>query len=486
MFLRGHRENSIMTKRYIFLLCLLLSSQVFAARSLRIVVDAKQFYAPDQGQYIEIYMQFLAKSLHFSGDSLSGIRASISTQIIISQNDEVVKFDKYKVESLVEKDGFLDDVYSLKRFVLLPGEYNIEYEFVDMNNPKDTIQFVQDIEVYDWRKAPFFSDIQLVESLRKSSETKVFVKSGYEMIPRLIPYYNVESERLIAYVELYNSQLYQDLPKFAIRYYLRDNFNGLRMDDYTVTKVYSAVPVLPLIVNLNIAELRSGSYTFVIEFIDNEEEVLKKRELQFDRFNPTFEDVVVDFSQTIVDPRFFEVLPDDSLFYFLESLTPISSQADISQIYKLISSRDKELAKKYFQAYWIRTDAKQPTDSWIKYKKLVVQVQQEYGTGLFPGFRSDRGRVLLKYGPPNAKIQRPNEPEEYPYEIWQYYKIENFSNRRFVFYNPSMVGNEYVLLHSDMPGELFNNRWNLYLSRTGGTVRTRINDEGVLDGGGRR
>jgi hypothetical protein len=89
----------------------------------------------------------------------------------------------------------------------------------------------------------------------------------------------------------------------------------------------------------------------------------------------------------------------------------------------------------------------------------------------------------LKYGPPNAKIQRPNEPEEYPYEIWQYYKIENFSNRRFVFYNPSMVGNEYVLLHSDMPGELFNNRWNLDLSRTGGTVRTRINDEGILNGG---
>jgi hypothetical protein len=261
----------------------------------------------------------------------------------------VVKFDKYKVETAVAKDGFLDDVYSLKRFVLLPGDYNIEYEFVDMNNPRDTIQFVQDIEVYDWRKAPFFSDIQLVESLRKSNENKIFVKSGYEMIPRLIPYYNVESERLIAYVELYNAHLYKDLPKFAIRYYLRDNFNGRRMDDYAVTKVYSSVPVLPLIVNLNIAELRSGSYTFVIEFLDNEEVVLKQRELQFDRFNPSFEDVAVDFSQTIVDPRFFEVLPDDSLFYFLESLTPISSQADISQIYKLIATKDLELAKKYFR-----------------------------------------------------------------------------------------------------------------------------------------
>lgn len=474
-----------MTKRYIFLLFLLVSTQVLTARSLRIVVDAKQFYAPDQGQYIEVYMQFLAKSLHFSGDSIQGIRASISAQIIISQNDEVVKFDKYKVESFVEKGGFLDDIYSLKRFTLLPGEYNIEYEFVDLNNLGDTIQFVQDIEVYDWRKAPFFSDIQLIESLRKTSEQKLFAKSGYEMIPRLMPYYNVESQRLIAYVELYNANLYDDLPKFAIRYYLRDNFNGRRLDDYTVTKVYQNVPVLPLIVNLNIKELGSGNYTFVIEFLDNEEIVLKKRELIFDRFNPTFEDLTIDYTQTIVDPRFFEYLTDDSIYYFLESLTPISSQADISQIYKLIASKDLELAKKYFQSYWIRTDSRQPTDAWIKYKKLVVQIELEYGTSLMPGFKTDRGRVLLKYGPPNAKIQRPNEPEEFPYEIWQYYKIDNFSNRRFVFYNPMVVGNEYVLLHSDMPGELFNNRWILDLSRTGGTVRTRINDEGVLDGGRR-
>jgi GWxTD domain-containing protein len=475
-----------MVKRCIILLFLLVTAQTVTARSLRIVVDAKQFYAPEQGQYIEIYMQFLANSLHFTGDSINGIKTAISTQIIISKNDEVITFDKYKIEAQVERNGFLDDVYSLKRFILQPGEYNIEYEFVDMNNPKDTIQFVQDIEVYDWRKAPFFSDIQLIESLRKSAEDKAFVKSGYEMIPRLIPYYNVESERLIAYLELYNSNMYKDLPKFAIRYYLRDNFNGRRMDDFTVTKVYNSVPVLPLIVNLNIAELRSGSYTFVIEFLDNEEIVLKKRELQLDRFNPGVEDVVIDFSQTIVDPRFFEELPDDSLFYYLESLTPISSQADISQIYKLIASKDREMAKKYFQSYWIRTDSRQPTDAWIKYKRLVVQVEQEFGSMLFPGFRTDRGRILLKYGPPNAKIQRPNEPEEYPYEIWQYYKIENFSNRRFVFYNPSMIGNEYVLLHSDMPGELFNNRWNLDLSRTGGTVRTRVNDEGVLDGGRRR
>jgi GWxTD domain-containing protein len=195
--------------------------------------------------------------------------------------------------------------------------------------------------------------------------------------------------------------------------------------------------------------------------------------------------VVIDFTQVILDPRFFEELPDDSVFYYLESLTPISSRADVSQIFTLIDQKDIELAKKYFQSYWIRTNPKEPTDGWIKYKKLVLGVQKEYGTMLFPGYKSDRGRVFLQYGPPSARIQRPNEPGEYPYEIWQYYKISSFSNRRFVFFNPMSVGNEYVLLHSDLPGELFNNRWIQDLSRTGIPVRSRVNDEGVLDGGRR-
>jgi len=463
----------------------MLSSQHISARSLRVVVDAKQFYTPDHGQYIEVYMQFLAKSLHFSGDSIQGIRASISAQVIISKNDEVVAFDKYKVESSVPFGGYLDDIYSIKRFVLAAGEYNIEYEFVDINNSADTIQFIQDIEVYDWSNAPFFSDLELIESLRKSNENKVFVKSGYEMIPRLIAYYNVESERLIAYLELYNAHLYDDLPKFAIRYSVRDNFNGQRLDDYTTTKVFNSAPVIPLIVNLNIADLSSGNYTFVVEFLDEEEIVLKKREMIFDRFNPSFEELTTDYSQTIIDPRFFLFLPDDSLFYFLESLTPICTQADIAQIFKIMSLKDIELGKKYFQSFWIHTDPRMPTDAWIKYKRLVVQIEKEYGTSLFPGFKTDRGRVFLKYGPPNSKIEKPNEPEEHPYEIWQYYKINQFSNRRFVFYNPLNVGNEYVLLHSDLPGELFNNRWMLELSRTGGTIRTRVNDDGVLNGGRR-
>lgn len=472
--------------KYVFLLFLSVFFSLSYAKSLRVMVDYKQFYAPNEGAYVEFYMQFLARSIHFQGDSLSGFSAALSTQIIISKEDKIVQFDKFKIEKDFGQKDFVEDLYSVKRFSLEPGDYTVEYEFIDANNPKDTILFVQEIQVDEVSKSSFFSEVLLVESLTKSNVSGAFVRNGFEMIPHLMNYFNVESERLIAYVELYNTHLYKDeLPKFALRYYLRDESNGRRLDQYAVTKVYKSEEVVPLIVNMNISELGTGTYSLIFEFLDIDETVLKNREISFDRFNPTYEDVTVDFTQIILDPRFFEELPNDSVFYYLESLTPISSRADISQIFTLIDQKDIELAKKYFQSYWIRTNPKEPTDAWIKYKRLVLGVQKEYGTMLFPGYKSDRGRVLLQYGPPSARIQRPNEPGEYPYEIWQYYKISSFSNRRFVFYNPMGVGNEYVLLHADLPGELFNNRWVQDLSRTGSSVRSRINDEGVLDGGRR-
>lgn len=475
----------IFDMKYFFALVFTAFLFTLQAKSLRVMIDSKQFYAPKTGTYVELNMQFFARSIHFKGDSIQGFSASIATQIVITQDEKVVQFDKYKIDQRFGGKDYVEDVYSLKRFTLGPGTYTVEYDFIDLNNPKDTIQFSQEIEVTRAPETAFFSEVLLLEKLIKTNNQNAFVRNGFEMIPRLMNYYNVEAERLVAYVELYNTHLYTDLPKFAVRYYLRDIQNGRRIENYTTTKVYSGAEVIPLLVSLNVAELMTGTYDLTFEFLDADEQIVKKQYVTLERFNPTREEVTQDYSNVILDPRFFELLPNDSVFFYLESLTPISSRADVTQIYTLMEKKDIELAKKYFQAYWLRTNSRGATDAWLKYKQSVDAVQKEFGTVLLPGFKSDRGRVFLQYGPPNAKVQRPNEPGDYPYEIWQYYKIGNFSNRRFVFYNPTSVGNEYVLLHSDMPGELFNNRWIQDVSRGGFSGRSRINDENILEGGRR-
>jgi hypothetical protein len=84
---------------------------------------------------------------------------------------------------------------------------------------------------------------------------------------------------------------------------------------------------------------------------------------------------------------------------------------------------------------------------------------------------SDRGRVYLQYGAPDASQQVSTEPNSYPYEIWQYYRIKDpatgqfQSNKKFVFYNPSLDGKCYSLLHSDARGEMRDDRWQIKLKQ---------------------
>ena len=115
--------------------------------------------------------------------------------------------------------------------------------------------------------------------------------------------------------------------------------------------------------------------------------------------------------------------------------------------------------QKYFHAFWIQTKPENPYEGWLSYKKQVYYTEKLFSTQIKHGFETDRGRVHLKYGAPNTVMDRPSEPSAYPYQIWQYYRIGQRSNVRFVFYNPDLVTNDYPLLHSEMQGELQNYRW---------------------------
>ncbi len=46
-------------------------------------------------------------------------------------------------------------------------------------------------------------------------------------------------------------------------------------------------------------------------------------------------------------------------------------------------------------------------------------------------------------------------PNSYPYEIWEYYHLADGEvDKKFVFYDRELVGNNYELLHSDARGEI--------------------------------
>ena len=87
------------------------------------------------------------------------------------------------------------------------------------------------------------------------------------------------------------------------------------------------------------------------------------------------------------------------------------------------------------------------------------EVNQAFSNGRKPGWRTDRGRVYLQYGPPNVRAMRHNEADYFPFEIWHYYETnDKLHDRRFLFYSTDLTM-DMELLHSDVPNEVKNHQW---------------------------
>ncbi|MBD3336703.1 MAG: GWxTD domain-containing protein [Candidatus Eisenbacteria bacterium] len=81
--------------------------------------------------------------------------------------------------------------------------------------------------------------------------------------------------------------------------------------------------------------------------------------------------------------------------------------------------------------FWTNRDPTPQTDR-NEYKEEFFQrvryANEHFGV-LEPGWRSDRGRIYIKYGPPDQVESYPQNIDSPPYEIWDYYRLR----LRFVF-----------------------------------------------------
>jgi hypothetical protein len=115
-----------------------------------------------------------------------------------------------------------------------------------------------------------------------------------------------------------------------------------------------------------------------------------------------------------------------------------------------------------------------PKQGFDDYLAAVKRVNMSFNTTSFPGYRTDRGYVFLKYGQPDQIVESVDEPGAYPYQIWHYYEVAHQRNKRFVFMSKDRSTNDYHLIHSDMIGEINNPRWQLEVYR-----RIYGSDQGV-------
>lgn len=447
----------------VFFSNLSVASTQNGSKKMRAYLDSKQFYAPGIGNYIEFQFQFVGYSLNYVQKE-NGLSAEVVVELEISKGDSIVASDAYRLSSPLVTDSIIDDFYDIKRFALSPGGYTFNIKLLDLNSSNEPLTATQTIVIEELGDAISISDMFIAETANKGDESSVFYKSGYEMIPHLSTFYPEDLSAIPVYFELYNTnQLGDDV--FAIKQTLINAETEEVLEKLTAYSKHDTATVTPFLRVVDITDVPTGKYILKYTIVNKNMRELSSQTYEFERSNAIEIDYFSD--EIVLDPSFQNSISDDSIGFYLESLIPISKGEEVKNIIDIAKKRNAENARKYIQLYWNKSAPKNTYEAWVQYKAQVDFVEELYKTNILSGYETDRGRVYLQYGAPSNINRQEYSATEYPYEIWSYNKIGSFSNKRFVFYNPTLIANGHQLLHSDMVGELKNLNWPSELSKDG-------------------
>lgn len=435
-------------------------------KSLRAYLSYTTFNVPGAEPFIEVYMGIDGNSVVFVPDGNGHYVAAINIMISFATNDSIRSFAKYTLNSPPISDlrrtgiGIIDQ----QRFALPQGSYTMTIEMSDVNNPlvppfstTETITLIFDSEKVQ------FSAIQLIERFEPAPTPTGITKNGYDLIPVVYAFYPASSNRLTFYAELYNAaKVWGAEGKFLVGGYVESSENLSRLNDFVFRKRMDAKAVNVVLHSMDISQLPSGNYNLVLEVRDQQNKLVTSNKVFFQRSNPGVPFRIGDLSSVIVGNTFAaRIVNADSLRDFLRSIGPIASEAERDYAYNLAKTNDIPTMQRFFYNFWQKRNYNDPASEWQKYYQEVRKVNAAYSTPVKRGYNTDRGRVYLKYGPPDQVVEVYSEPGAYPYEIWHYYTLGRQRNKRFVFATKDMVTNDFALIHSDAIGELSNYRWQL-------------------------
>ncbi len=461
----------------LFALLVLLSTIYFSGYSqgLNANLAFARFYNPSMGPYVETYLSVETKGLKLIPNEEGQYRAKVNVLLLLKQNDSIVDFSKTQLQSpVIEDTNYVDfNFIDQQRFFIPNGIYDWEIEMSDANTDKAAITSKGKITLnFATRDSVQISDIEFLNSYKKSMSLKVNTKNGLDMVPHVSTFFKAEINPMIFYAELYN--LEKVLGKdgdFLVNTYISETNKTEPIADLFVRQRMKAKEVNALINKFELADLPSGNYLLHIEVRNKQNELLKasKAFFQLSNSNISFNEAIL---ANIESNSYFNKMSEDTLTNNIKSLLPIANPNERVFIVRALKKASIEQKQKFFSYFWTQRNQLHPIQAWMKYEVELKKVDNSFGNKYTQGYDTDRGRVYLKYGPPNTIVDREFDASSsrqdggsVPYQIWHYYNIGSQGNCKFVFYNPNLVHNGHKLLHSNVIGELNNPHWQSYLSR---------------------
>ncbi len=457
-------------KLKLFTLLITLSLAFAGWSQPRVLFSYNYFLAPGEGPYVEFYLNVDGSSVEHVKMADSLYHAKLEVTYIIKKGEKIKDYRKFEILGPGQlSDTLRQDFVDLKRFSLKKGEYTAEIMIKDLNSTAPPATGNEKLLVEFDKQTVGLSDIIWYRTIEPTSDTGIFVRNGYDVTPWIPDVFPKMIDHIYYYAEMYNANAaVGNKGKYVIKYYVKNLNADSVIASLSFMKVYEAGPVQPLMGKIDLSGLPMGDYLFGMEVYDSKQHVITDNSVYFYRISdipPIMREIrrisPQGDSLTIV---INSITSRDTIQDYIKSIRPVANISEQKFIDNFWRTGKTETLKKFFINFWLDRNQLMPLKAWNDYREKLALVNKEFSTPNRKGYETDRGIIYLKYGAPNQIVKRENEPSSYPYIIWQYYQHPKQSNAKYVFYNPDLVTNDYILLYSNVRGEMNNNyKWQYIL-----------------------
>lgn len=422
----------------------------------------------DKRPYLELHYRIFGNTLK-TETSEGKYSSSVRILMTLETNKEIRQFDHYRLNTDI--NTLNEDIIDIRRYQVEEGKYLLKIEVTDILDSTSVFYFSDSVHVFSAGGDPTIGSILLlseVESL-SAGQAEVDARVKYQLLLKALPYQfaykNVGS--IYYYTEVYNMSAETDDGVYYIKTVLRENKTWMRESEIVFSDMRKRkIKETDIYINtLNVEDIPSGNYILelIAELADGRK--LASSKVFFQRSNPDFDQKLLLSAAPVIEDigevNKFEALSSDTLVYSLKAISPLVRQVDSELIKLLISKRDKKAMSLYLSNYFYEEYPKAPFKAYEQFMVIARFTDQYYNNGFRHGFETDRGRIFIKYGRPSDIVTVEDEVSAPPYEIWVYNELmqNNQTNVKFLFYNPDLMHNGHILLHSTARGEINNVQW---------------------------
>ncbi len=426
-------------------------------------IEPVRFFSPEGQSYIEVFLAVEGASVTPVRRSDTLYEGEASFQMLIKNlAEEAVYADKFVLtigpwpDTLIEHRSAI--YIDVRRLRLPAGLYTLEITAQDRHQKprSQVVKAVTQFEVPSPLTGFGYSDILFARSLA-SSQT-AYQRHGLFIEPIISGGSVVDPDTLIIFGEVYHIDSLVRGPYF-LRLRLVDAQRTTAVEGFTFTRRPKKPTAFEAFVfPIPAHRLPSGIYLAQIELCNNDGEVLASWYRRLTVLSTR--EPLVEASETEFDTQYN--FPEKKLDELLSGMVYLATPTEKSFMKTLSSFSEK---KRFFVAFWKKREGQPGSPTFKEFLYRFEYAQQHFKSTLRPGYKTDRGRVFIQYGPPNDMQFWLNEPDKYPYMIWTYNQIGSQSNVFFVFYDPDLITGEFPLLHSNKIGELQNRNWRAFLLR---------------------